>query len=69
METLKNLLDKLYEKSKTRNKENKAIQDFESISYEVGIQSTIRDIQNWLEDNKFSWEVNDSHHISLVRVE
>lgn len=69
MNTLKELLDRLYTESETRNKENEAVSDYESISYEVGVQSTIRDIQNWLEDNKFSWEVNDSHHISLVRAE
>lgn len=69
MNTLKELLDKLYKESEARNEENEATHDFEAISYEVGVQSTIKDIRNWLEDNAFSWEVNDSHHISLVRAE
>lgn len=67
MNTLKEFLDKLYEESETRNEENEATHDYESISYEVGVQSTINDIRNWLEDNAFSWEVNDTNHISLVR--
>lgn len=69
MNTLKELLDKLYKESETRNEENEATHDYESISYEVGVQSTIKDIRNWLEDNAFSWEVSDTIHISLVRVE
>ena len=69
MNTLKELLDKLYAESEARNKENEAVSDFESISYEVGVQSTIKNIRNWLEDNAFSWEVNDTNHISLVRAE
>jgi hypothetical protein len=69
METLKNLLDKLYGESETRNKENEAISDYESISYEVGVQSTIKDIRNWLEEHSFSQKVNDLEAITLVRVD
>ena len=69
MDTLKDLLDKLYKESETRNKENEATHDFESISYEVGVQSTIRDIREWLKENTFSWEVSDNVHINLVRAE
>ena len=53
METLKDLLNKLYEESETRNKENMEISDYESISYEVGVQSTIEEIRKWAEKN--SW--------------
>lgn len=69
METLKDLLDKLYEESETRNKENEETHDYESISYEVGIQSTIKEIREWLKENTFSWEVSDNVHINLVRAE
>ena len=59
METLKDLLNKLYEESETRNKKNEAICDYESISYEVGVQSTIEEIRKWAEKN--SWlNVDDS---------
>ena len=59
METLKDLLDKLYEESETRNKENMEVSDYESISYEVGVQSTIKEIREWAE--KSSWlNVDDS---------
>ena len=53
METLKDLLDKLYNESETRNEEYMAVHDFESISFEVGIQSTIKEIREWIE--KHSW--------------
>lgn len=69
MNTLKELLDKLYKESEARNEENEATHDFESISYEVGVQSTIKDIRSWLEENTFSWEVSDNIHINLVRAE
>ena len=69
METLKNLLDKLYEESETRNKENRAVSDYESISYEVGVQSTIKEIRNWLEEHSFSQKVGSLESITLVRVE
>lgn len=58
METLKNLLNKLYEESETRNKKNEAISDYESISYEVGVQSTIKEIREWAEKNSW-WTLND----------
>lgn len=59
MNTLKELLDKPYKESETRNEENEAVSDFESISYEVGVQSTIKEIREWAEKN--SWlNVDDS---------
>ena len=58
METLKNLLNKLYEESETRNKKNEAISDYESTSYEVGVQSTIKEIREWAEKNSW-WTLND----------
>lgn len=59
IKTLKDLLDKLYEESETRNKKNMAVSDFEAISYEVGVQSTIKEIREWAE--KSSWlNVDDS---------
>lgn len=69
MNTLKDLLDKLYEESETRNKENMAVSDYESTSYEVGVQSTIKEVREWLKENTFSWEVSDNIHINLVRAE
>lgn len=69
METLKDLLDKLYEESETRNKENEATYDYESISYEVGVQSTIKEIRNWLEEHSYSEKITDLDTIVLVRVE
>lgn len=57
--SLKDLLDKLYKESETRNKANMEISDYESISYEVGVQSTIKEIREWAEKN--SWlNVDDS---------
>lgn len=67
--TLKDLLDKLYKESEARNKENMAVNDYESISCEVGIQSTIKEIRSWLEEHSFSQKVNDLESITLVRVE
>lgn len=51
METLKDLLDRLYEESETRNKENMAVYDYDAISYEVGVQSTIKEIKEWIDKN------------------
>lgn len=57
--TLKDLLDRLYKESEERNKENEATHDFEAISYEVGIQSTIKEIREWAKKN--AWlNVDDS---------
>ena len=59
MNSLKELLDKLYKESEVRNEENERTHDYESISYEVGIQSTIKEIREWAE--KSSWlNVDDS---------
>lgn len=58
METLKDLLNKLYEESEARNKKNMAVYDYESISYEVGVQSTIKEIKEWAEKNSW-WTLND----------
>jgi hypothetical protein len=66
METLKNLLDKLYGESETRNKENEAISDYESISYEVGIQSTIKEIREWVDKNSYRDTIDE---LIVVRVE
>lgn len=49
--TLKDLLDRLYKESEERNEENEATHDFEAISYEVSIQSTIKEIREWAEKN------------------
>lgn len=67
METLKDLLDKLENESKEREKDE--LNDYESISCEVGIQSTIKEIRSWLEEYSFSQKVNDLEAITLVRVE
>ena len=57
METLKDLLDKLENESKERMQDE--LNDYESISCEVGIQSTIKEIREWAE--KHSWlNVDDS---------
>lgn len=69
METLKDLLDRLYKESEARNKENESTHDFESISYEVGVQSTIKEIRSWLEEHSFSRKITDLDAITLVRVE
>lgn len=63
METLKDLLNKLYEESETRNKENMEISDYESISYEVGVQNTIEEIRKWAEKN--SW-LNDVKNCQVL---
>lgn len=65
METLKDLLNKLYEESEARIKENEAVSDYESISYEVGVQSTIKEIKEWAEKNSW-WTLNNR---SVVEVE
>ena len=51
MNTLKELLDKLYQESETRNKENMAVNDYDAISYEVGVQTTIKEIKEWIGKN------------------
>ena len=51
MNTLKELLDKLYTESETRNKENMAVNDYDAISYEVGVQTTIKEIKEWIGKN------------------
>lgn len=51
MNSLKELLDKLYKESEVRNEENERTHDYESISYEVGIQSTIKEIREWIGKN------------------
>lgn len=57
--SLKELLDRLYKESETRNEENEETHDFEAISYEVGTQSVIKEIREWAE--KSSWlNVDDS---------
>lgn len=61
--SLKDLLDKLYEESETRNKANMEISDYESISYEVGVQSTIEEIRKWAEKN--SW-LNDVKNCQVL---
>lgn len=57
--TLEDFLNKLYEESKTRNKENLSVSDYESISYEIGVQFTIDEIRKWAEENPWL-HVNDS---------
>lgn len=57
METLKNLLDKLENESKEREKDE--LYGYEEIAMEVGIQSTIKEIREWIEKN--AWlNVDDS---------
>ena len=57
METLKDLLDKLENESKERMQDE--LNDYESISCEVGAQSVIKEIKEWAEKN--SWlNVDDS---------
>lgn len=57
METLKNLLDKLESESKERMQDE--LNDYETISCEVGAQSVIKEIREWVE--KHSWlNVDDS---------
>jgi hypothetical protein len=67
MNSLKELLDKLEAESKERMQDE--LNDYESISCEVGIQSTIKEIRSWLEEHSFSQKVNDLENITLVRVE
>lgn len=64
MKTLKDLLNKLYEESEARNKENMEISDYESISYEVGVQSTIKEIKEWAEKN--SWRTLNDRNVVEV---
>lgn len=64
METLKDLLNKLYEESEDRNKKNEAVYDYESISYEVGVQSTIKEIKEWAEKNSW-WTLNDRNVVEV----
>ena len=64
--TLKNLLDKLENESKEREKDE--LYGYEELSMEAGIQSTIKEIRSWLEKNTFSWKISDHEHINLVRV-
>lgn len=57
METLKDLLDKLESESKEREEDD--LNDYEALAMEVGIQNTIRDIREWVENH--SWlNVDDS---------
>ena len=65
MNTLKELLEKLYKESETRNEENMAVNDYDAISYEVGVQSTIKEIKEWVEKN--AW-VDESDSL-VVRAE
>lgn len=67
METLKDLLDKLENESKERMQDE--LNDYESISCEVGVQSTIKEIRSWLEEHSFSGKITDLDAITLVRVE
>lgn len=69
METLKELLSRLYEESETRNEENMSFSDYESISYETGVQSTIKEIRSWLEDNSSPVKMNDLEVMTIVRVD
>ena len=66
---LKELLDRLYKESEARNEENEKTYDYESISYEVGVQSTIKEIRSWLEEHSYSEKITDLDAITLVRVE
>jgi len=57
METLKNLLDKLESESKEREKDE--LYGYEELAMEAGVQSTIKEIREWVE--KHSWlNVDDS---------
>ena len=57
METLKDFLDKLESESKERMQDE--LNDYETISCEVGVQSTIKEIREWVENH--SWlNVDDS---------
>ena len=57
MNSLKELLDKLEIESKERMQDE--LNDYETISCEVGTQSTIKEIREWAE--KSSWlNVDDS---------
>ena len=57
METLKDLLDKLETESKKREKDE--LYGYEELAMEAGIQSTIKEIREWVE--KHSWlNVDDS---------
>ena len=57
METLKDLLDKLETESKKREKDE--LYGYEELAMEAGIQSTIKEIREWVE--KHSWlNVGDS---------
>ena len=57
METLKNLLDKLEAESKEREKDE--LYGYEELAMEAGVQSTIKEIREWVE--KHSWlNVDDS---------
>lgn len=67
METLKNLLDKLESESKERMEDE--LNDYETISYEIGTQSVIKEIRSWLEEHSFSQKINDLETITLVKVE
>ena len=66
---LKELLDRLYKESEARNEENEKTYDYESISYEVGVQSTIKEIRSWLKEHSYSEKITDLDAITLVRVE
>lgn len=67
METLKDLLDKLEAESKEREKDE--LYGYEELAMEAGIQSTIKEIREWLKENTFSWEVSNNVRINLVRAE
>lgn len=51
MNSLKKLLDKLESESKERMEDE--LIDYEGISYELGMQSAIKEIKEWIEKN--SW--------------
>ena len=67
MNSLKELLDKLETESKERMQDE--LNDYETISCEVGTQSTIKEIRNWLEEHSFSQKVSDLENVTLVKVE
>lgn len=69
MKTLKEYLDRLYKESEVRNEENRDAHDCEAISCELAVQSNIKEILDWLENNSFSQKINDLDTITLVRVE
>ena len=67
--TLNDFLNELDEDIQTRLDEATEEGDYESISCEVGRQSTLREIREWVEEHKASLEAPNGQIVTFVEVD